>query len=117
VWCAAKLTLLQGDGPENLLYLFQFPGLFPSFAAPSAAAAPELSSSPPKEKGKRSVAFAADVRGPADRPEVKTEEGERRVEGQVGRLDVCKDGKVALRFGDVQMEVSQADCAVRSLRC
>lgn len=116
VWCsvAASLTpAMQGDGPENHLYLFQFPGLFPSFAKPAAtAAAVDLSSSPPKEKGKRSVAFAADVRGPTDekkeRAVVKTEEGEQRIEGQVGRLDVFKDGKVTLRFGEVQMEVSDA---------
>jgi DNA-directed RNA polymerase III subunit RPC4 len=108
-----------GDDPENRLYLFQFPPLFPTFAPPTEASQPTISK-------RRSVVFAEDTVGgggaagssPSAKDEkVKAEnpsdaQGDKAIpppprhEGQIGRLDVFRDGRVNFRFNDIIMEVT-----------
>lgn len=113
--------------PENRLYLFQFPQRFPDFAR-QANATTELKDDPSKKK-RRSVAFAEGTTGgggsagtEAKKDESDSEEDDeksetgadskekvkqsRGVEGQIGRLDVYRDGRVFFRFGDLVMEVT-----------
>lgn len=140
-------------GPENQMYLFQFPPLFPKFERTkrhenlgdmdggdedgSGFAGPSDSS---KTKARRSVAFADDTVGgggaagqsPRATPGlsttgVKSEASPKRPasagddtrkedhsagqskppEGQIGRLDVFRDGRVHFRFGaDLVMDVT-----------
>lgn len=134
--------VFHGDddvNPENRLYLFQFPQLFPKFKAPkkSESAADESSTSASSKR--RSVSFAAGTAGGAGqaRPSsVKDEaalssevddndpdaadsddddDDKKRAsrtsagsgqEGLVGKLDVYRDGRVFLRFGELVMEVT-----------
>lgn len=130
--------------PENRLYLFQFPQLFPKFKAPkqsstatadapSAAANAESTSAASK---RRSVSFAEGTTGGAgqarppsavkdeapasseveDDSDADSEDddtkrdakssGSSNKEGLVGKLDVYRDGRVFLRFGELVMEVT-----------
>lgn len=108
------------DEPNDRLYLFQFPPLFPTFELPPATEKEEKSSAKPR----RSVAFADDTVGgggaagisPRDSPAstVKIEdrtkvemdldgiedEKQGSKEGQIGRLDIYRDGRVQLNFGN-----------------
>lgn len=123
--------------PENRLYLFQFPQLFPKFRAPKAnkadtmdaAAAAEPSTGAATGK-RRTVSFAEGTTGGAGKA-VKDELPRSEIdsdadsaidsadedkktklntanqhEGLVGKLDVYRDGRVFLRFGDLVMEVT-----------
>ncbi|UZJ53136.1 hypothetical protein CBS101457_002456 [Exobasidium rhododendri] len=109
-----------GGDPENRLYLFQFPPLFPKFSLPKEAARP-----PATLIKKRSVVFAEDTVGGGgaagassekdkvkDESEVDEKGGEKSSvspsppEGQIGRLDVFRDGRVQFRFNDIVMEVT-----------
>lgn len=130
--------------PENRLYLFQFPQLFPKFKAPKNAkpnATNEASSDAENATGsskRRSVSFAEGTTGGAgharpssakDEPPSSSEidddsdaddsddqDDKKRdsklaasksgKEGLVGKLDVYRDGRVFLRFGDLLMEVT-----------
>lgn len=117
--------------PENRLYLFQFPQLFPKFKAPrlAKADAAEATSAPADEISKRrSVSFAEGTTGGAGRPsttkdklpasseldsdsdsevdEKKPKPTSNNTEGLVGKLDVYRDGRVFLRFGELIMEVT-----------
>jgi DNA-directed RNA polymerase III subunit RPC4 len=111
----------EDNDPENRLYLFQFPPLFPTFTLPSEAAAPPAATI----VRKRSVAFAEDTvggggaTGASKDPEIKEEavpqdaaaertasSKQRPPEGQIGRLDVFRDGRVQFRFNDIVMEVT-----------
>lgn len=109
-----------GDvGPENQLYLFQFPPMFPNFSRPPMQDQVVEEDPPSKTKQRRSVAFADDTvggggaagRSPRDSPAVKeegtsTSSSSGPPEGQIGRLDVFRDGRVHFRFGnDLIMEV------------
>lgn len=110
----------DGTNPENRLYLFQFPPLFPEFKASKSAQ---------KVVKKRSVAFAEDTVGgggaagaspnSSTEDKVKSEAGEEtstskvlekgrsnHPEGQIGRLDVYRDGRVNFRFNDIVMELT-----------
>jgi len=105
----------EATNPENRLYLFQFPPLFPKFEP--AEAAPQQAI--PR---KRSVVFAEDTVGgggaagdtPPSTEEKKkkpeedsqTDVREKRHEGQIGRLDVYADGRVNFRFNDIVMELT-----------
>lgn len=96
------------------MYVFQFPTMLPTFEP--ATGTDEDSAVGGASKTKRAVSFA-DGGGSS---EVKKEKGAsldggaddivkgktRRAEGQAGRLDVYKDGRVMFRFGDVVMEVT-----------
>lgn len=123
--------------PENRLYLFQFPQLFPKFKVPkegkgtAKAAAPSASATATK---RRSVSFAAGTTGGAgqagkddppssseidsddssgadsdmdDKKDAKPSSTSSSAEGLVGKLNVYRDGRVFLRFGDdLVMEVT-----------
>ncbi|KAJ1017907.1 hypothetical protein NDA13_006518 [Ustilago tritici] len=133
--------------PENRLYLFQFPQLFPKFKAsktssttttttadaPSTATDAESTSAASK---RRSVSFAEGTTGGAgqarpsiavkdeapssseveDESDADSEEddkkrdtqsaGSSKADGLVGKLDVYRDGRVFLRFGELVMEVT-----------
>lgn len=108
----------DGTNPENRLYLFQFPPLFPQFKATKSA--------PIVVQKKRSVVFAEDTVGGGgaagaspnsteekvksetgvDGSTIKAEESRNHPEGQIGRLDVYRDGRVNFRFNDIIMEVT-----------
>ncbi|GAK66779.1 uncharacterized protein PAN0_014d5003 [Moesziomyces antarcticus] len=132
--------------PENRLYLFQFPQLFPKFktpkksdiAAADAAAAPEASEGQESSSSKRrSVSFAEGTTGGAgkarptsvkdevapsseiddDSDAADSEEDDKKrdtkrggrsssKEGLVGKLNVYRDGRVFLHFGELVMEVT-----------
>lgn len=126
--------------PENRLYLFQFPQLFPKFRAPKPAktdAAPSDNESVSNTASKRrSVSFAEGTTGGAGqaRPSSVKDEtissseieddsdaldsadedkkrdtklsGANSKEGLVGKLDVYRDGRVFLKFGELVMEVT-----------
>ncbi len=142
------------DNPENRLYLFQFPQLFPKFKAPkksqsstaeavdasTTAVAPSAaeSSTATAASKRRSVSFAEGTAGGAGPSSIKDEAPSSEVEsdsdaadslssgeeddkkrdpklssssssskeGLVGKLDVYRDGRVFLRFGDLVMEVT-----------
>lgn len=115
------------DEPNDRLYLFQFPPLFPTFELPHTE---EKTKSTPEEKDtsnvkpRRSVAFADDTVGgggvagisPRDSPASKVkaedhtkteieldgieEEKQGPKEGQIGRLDIYRDGRVQFNFGN-----------------
>lgn len=114
--------------PNDRLYLFQFPPLFPTFELPLTQANTK-STQEEKEtttvKPRRSVAFADDTVGgggvagisPRDSPgtkmaknedQTKTEidldnskdEKQEPKEGQIGRLDIYRDGRVQFNFGN-----------------
>lgn len=104
--------------PENRLYLFQFPPLFPDFQ-PSGSGSQQQHVLPRK----RSVAFAegtaggsgtagespaassGEVKVKADASLAESSAGKRH-EGQIGRLDVYADGRVNFRFNDIVMELT-----------
>uniref|UniRef100_V5GS22 Uncharacterized protein n=1 Tax=Kalmanozyma brasiliensis (strain GHG001) TaxID=1365824 RepID=V5GS22_KALBG len=123
--------------PENRLYLFQFPQLFPKFRAlkankadaTDAAATAEPSTAAVTGK-RRTVSFAEGTAGGAGQA-VKDELPSSEIdsdadsaidsadedkktklttnnqhEGLVGKLDVYRDGRVFLRFGELVMEVT-----------
>lgn len=132
--------------PENRLYLFQFPQLFPKFKAakkPKAditADAPSDADPASASAKRRSVSFAEGTTGGAGqaRPsssavkdeapssselsgsdsdsdsadeddkkrDVKSSSHPSNTEGLVGKLDVYRDGRVFLRFGELVMEVT-----------
>ncbi|PWN32393.1 uncharacterized protein FA14DRAFT_87847 [Meira miltonrushii] len=115
------------DEPNDRLYLFQFPPLFPTFELPHTQGKAR-STLEEKEtsnvKPRRSVAFADDTVGgggaagisPRDSPasKVKDEDHTKREidldgiedeeqepkEGQIGRLDIYRDGRVQFNFGN-----------------
>lgn len=118
----------QGPSPENRLYLFQFPTLFPKFTAASSGTGEPSSEASDgaagaSGKARRSVAFTEDAIAAKNKDgsskEVKKESGEagdagrQRPEGQAGRLELYNDGRVAMRFGDVVMEVSASTVLLR----
>lgn len=93
------------DNPENRLYLFQFPPLFPTFAHPKGK--------------KRAVSFAENAEINGKEVKVKSEAGGdtkdgakvetrdvNRPEGRIGRLDIFRDGTVQFRFNDIVMDVT-----------
>lgn len=131
--------------PENRLYLFQFPQLFPNFKAPKISntniteppAAPSDTESTSAASKRRSVSFAEGTTGGAGqaRPssvkdeapssseidesdaydsdasdnkkrDTKLSAAKNNKEGLVGKLDVYRDGRVFLRFGELVMEVT-----------
>ncbi|TKY90306.1 hypothetical protein EX895_000304 [Sporisorium graminicola] len=125
--------------PENRLYLFQFPQLFPKFkaskpaggdaAAPTAAApandtaskrrsvsfaegttggAGQARPSPTKPEAAPSSELDSDTDSAADSEDDKKKANPSRSkkEGLVGKLDVYRDGRVFLRFGELLMEVT-----------
>ncbi|SNX87524.1 related to RPC53 - 47 kD subunit of DNA-directed RNA polymerase III [Melanopsichium pennsylvanicum] len=131
--------------PENRLYLFQFPQLFPKFKAPKKSRTGPVTtteaSAPDAEKSAtsslRSVSFAEGTAGGAgsaraaikddisasseidssddDSASSDEEDDKKRgtkssssskSEGLVGKLDVYRDGRVFLRFGELVMEVT-----------
>lgn len=121
------LILLQ---PDNRLYLFQFPPLFPKFEVPREEAG-DATAGPSSAPKRRSVAFADDTlggggaAGSSPGPSIKREGGlkddpdadsklgagarSRKAmgpEGQIGRLDVFRDGRVNFKFGDLVMELT-----------
>ncbi|SJX65477.1 related to RPC53-47 kD subunit of DNA-directed RNA polymerase III [Sporisorium reilianum f. sp. reilianum] len=112
--------------PENRLYLFQFPQLFPRFKAPKPAQA-DVPAAADETSKRRSVSFAegttggagharpsptkheissSDLDSDADSEDEKKPKAPIAKEGLVGKLDVYRDGRVFLRFGELLMEVT-----------
>jgi DNA-directed RNA polymerase III subunit RPC4 len=91
------------ESRRELLYFFQFPAPFPSFASKDAAP-PDSKGKRPQDEG-RHVSFSEDTKEPekdsAERPE-ELDDGKppEHVDGVIGQLEVYQSGAVKMRLAN-----------------
>ncbi|PKI86028.1 hypothetical protein MVES1_000142 [Malassezia vespertilionis] len=88
----------QSDGH---LFLFQFPSTFPSFSTlpPTVETKPEVEEAPNSDDDVIEIAEHASTAAAQPAPQAPS------AEGQIGRLDMYRDGRVVLHLGGIPFDV------------
>ncbi|WFD34969.1 hypothetical protein MCUN1_001815 [Malassezia cuniculi] len=92
---------LESNGSDQSVFLFQFPQVFPQFSATPV----DLQAKEPKEEDEE-MPEAKYGAGAAQQPLPTPPAPAPAPEGQIGRLDIYRNGRAVLMIGDVPFELN-----------